>query len=519
MRNIFKKPLGATILLGVILFSSCKKDTFLNVNEDPNNVTDKTVTPYLIFPSAVNQVGTRQFGNLDFLQQWMGYEAQSGNFVPDQTITTYNTSYSYNNNLWANDYGALFDLHQTKVKAYAVGDSGIASAAMIMSVQIFQNLVDAFGDVPYSQAFDNVKYPAPAYDKAQNIYISLQKQLDSAINYMSSASARGIPASNLFTGVDIVKKGDSTLPGDFGKWIKYANTIKLRMLIRQSEVAGFNPTTEIAKIIAHGGVLHAGETISSNPGYTNSVNKQSPFYGSYGYDVKGADANTSARANSYFVDLLSNNGDDRVSSFYSPIGTSVVGCVLGGPVFSPNDPNSNPDGTHSSKFGDGLIYDPGQDQWMITSFESMFLEAEAIARGWMPGDAKKAYEAAVTESFEWLHVGGSISKAKASASNYLATSAIAQYDAPPAYFSSKAQFIAYQKYMALCGTDPMEAWSDLRRLNMIPDKGYISINPAKVSNSLPVRLLYPQTEYTANAKSVPLEVLSDAFSKKLFWQP
>ncbi len=50
---------------------------------------------------------------------------------------------------------------------------------------------------------------------------------------------------------------------------------------------GFDPSSEIAKIQSNGGVLQAGESVSVNPGYSNSLNKQSPFYGNYGYTTTG----------------------------------------------------------------------------------------------------------------------------------------------------------------------------------------------------------------------------------------
>ena len=64
--------------------------------------------------------------------------------------------------------------------------------------------------------------------------------------------------------------------------------MKLRLLIRQSEVAGFDPSGEMAKIVANGGVLTAGESIAVNPGYSNDVNKQNPFYSGYGWSPTGA---------------------------------------------------------------------------------------------------------------------------------------------------------------------------------------------------------------------------------------
>jgi hypothetical protein len=242
----------------------------------------------------------------------------------------------------------------------------------------------------------------------------------------------------------------------------------------------------------------------------NEAGKQSPYYANYGFTATGADANTSTRANQYIVGILSVNNDPRLTRFFRApsAGGGVVGTTYGAA-------SGNPDGAHSSKMGPGIAGSGTQDQWIMPSFESMFLEAEAIARGWMPGNAQAAYEAAVTESFVWLGVPNAV----AAANTYLTSAAIAMWANSGATVASKVKFIAYQKYIALTGIDPLEAWSDLRRLNMIPNTGYITANPGKISGTLPVRLYYGQSEYTTNAENVNAQGTVNLFTSKIFWQP
>lgn len=497
MKTIHKK-LFIIILSAAAVFAGCKKG-YLDVNQDPNRVTDDNITPELIFPQAAHATGARSAsGNFQFIQNWMGYWAASGDFAIQQDETSYNIDFSFADALWQNQYNTLFDLNRVKAKAQPRGDSLLAGASMVLSAKLFQDLVDLYGNIPYSQAFQNDKYTQPVYDNAADVYASLQQSLDSAILYL------GQSARASFTSADIVNNGNTTL------WIKFANTLKLRMLIRQSQVAGFNPAAEIAKIIAKGGVLHADESIDVNPGYVNSANKQSPFYANFGLTPTGAEASTATRANDYFVNLLNTTADPRLSRFFK---TPAAGGAITGTTYGLAA--GNPSGAQSSTMGPGLANSATQNQWILTSFESMFLEAEAIARGWMPGDAKTAYEAAVRESFAWLGVPN----ATAAANTYLANQAIADWDNAGGTALSKARFITYQKYIALAGVNPLEAWSDLRRLNMIPNTGYISVNPARLSNTLPVRVLYPQSEYTTNSTNVNAQGKQDQFTSKLFWQP
>jgi hypothetical protein len=495
--NINRRICGV-VLAVIVACTGCKK-TFLDVNNDPNRATDQNITAELIFPQAAAAVGARlASGNLQFIQNWMGYMSASGDFAIQQDETTYNVGFTFGDALWQNNYAVLFDLYLTKQKALNVGDSVLAGASMILSARLWQDMVDIFGNIPYSQAFQTNVYRQPAYDKAQDIYKALEGSLDSAIIYM------GATAKSSFAGIDIVNGGDQSL------WIKFANTLKLRLLIRQSQVSGFNPTADLAKIQNNGGVLQAGQDISVNPGYVNEANKQSPFYANYGLTPTGTDANTSIRANDYFVTLLTNTQDPRISRIYATpaAGGSITGTVYGLAA-------GNPDGAHSSKMGPGLLSSASQKQWIFPSFESLFLLAEAQVRGWLPGDAQTTYKQAVTQSFIWLGVPNATS----AANTYLTNVSIADWANSGSTVLDKAKFIAYQKYIALCAVDPVEAWSDLRRLNMIPDNGYISVNPGRLTNTIPTRLLYPQSEYTTNGDNVRAQGTVSQLTSKIFWQP
>jgi hypothetical protein len=493
--NINRRILGA-VLAVIVACTGCKK-SFLDVNTDPNRATDANTTADLIFPQAAHNVAVRIASpNVQFIENWMGYFAQSGDFAIEQDETSYNISFSFGDVLWSNNYNVLFDLYLSKNKALASGDQVLAGASMILSARLWQDLVDIYGNIPYSKVFQGTANRLPEYDNAKDIYASLQQSLDSAIIYLK-ATPKGT-----FKATDVVNKGNITL------WTKFANTLKLRLLIRQSQVSGFNPSAELAKITANGGVLGAGESISVNPGYVNETNKQSPFYANYGLTPAGAEASSSTRANAYFVSLLSSTGDPRLERYFKApaAGGNITGTVYG-------RASGNPDGKHSSNMGPGLANDPKQDAWIMPSFESMFLYAEATARGWFSGNAKTAYEAAVTESFVWLGVD----TAEQSAKHYLEDVDIANWANAGSSVSDQAKFIAYQKYMALCGIDPVEAWSDLRRLDMIPDKGYLSENTTKTS--LPIRILYPQSEYTTNGANVRAQGDINIFTSKIFWQP
>ena len=145
----------------------------------------------------------------------------------------------------------------------------------------------------------------------------------------------------------------------------------------------------------------------------------------------------------------------------------------------------------------------------------MFLYAEAVARGWVPGDADAALAAAITESFVWTGVPDAANAASAYIAANPSITTLGSASTP----SDKARIVAFQKYIANTGIDPQESFFDLNRLHYLTDNSYISTLPTKISNTLPLRYLYAQSEYTTNSANVPKEVAGDEFTKKIFWQP
>lgn len=497
------------IMLVVISLSSCNK--YLDVNNDPNRVTDVNITPELLFTGSEALVGARAAGgDFLFLDHWVGYYAQNGAFAPQQNEISYNIDFSFCNAIFVNHMAVLFSLHQAEVKALVSGDTAVAAGSMVLAAKLWQELVDLYGNIPYSQAFNVNLYPTPAYDKAQDIYNSLELKLDTAIAYF------GNPGLKKFAAADIIAGGDQ------GLWIKFANSLKLRLLIRQSQVSGFNPSADIAKILATGGVLGAGQSISVNPGYVNDVKKQNPYYANFGWDPTGVVSTSADNANNYIISILENTNDPRLSQFFYSVGfnsNKYIGAVFG-------DALANiPPASGLSYFGPGLVgtinstnvgdgSGAKQNQFIIPSFESMFWYAEAVARGWIPGNAEDAYKAAVTESFAWIGVSDT-----SSASAYIVSNPDADFANAGTTPDSKATFIAYQKYIALTGIDPMEVFFDISRLHMLTDMSYVSIFPGIINSTPPVRLLYPQSEYTTNSVNVLKEGTINQFTSKLFWQP
>jgi hypothetical protein len=493
-----------TVLLAGILATGsvgCKKSFYDNKN--PNDITANSITSNLLVPAALHNAGAVDAGGngigYNWLNHWMGYWSVSGSFSPNQEQTTYNITGTFMQTRWTLVYNYLNDFHIIAEKAPGEGKDFYAGIAKVMKARYFQDLVDIYGNVPYSQAFQLAKFPTPKYDRGKDIYDNLQVQLDEALQIFKT---KAVPAEA--SSVDIMYQGNKNL------WIRFANTIKLRLLIRQSEVAGFDPAAEIAKIVANGGVLQSGESADVNPGYTNATSKQSPFYANFGFTVTGNNANESDRANVYILNVLKANNDQRMQRYFRPAsnpsnpGNPYVGTTYGA------DPDDALNSSRTSGFGPGVAGSASQSQWVLTSIESLFLYAEAVARGWFNGDAKTAYENAVRESFVWLGLSA------AQANTYMANNATANWANAGATVTDRVKFIVNQKYLSLVGINPLEAWNDYRRLG-VPASLPLSVSPGRIGNGLPVRLLYPTSEFSVNRANVEAQGTINQFTSKVFW--
>jgi len=494
------------LLLGT---AGCKK-SFFDINENPNDPTESSITPNLILPSTLTDIADRMATEYDFAAHWVGYWARSGTYGPSNPLENFDLTSSYQARQWINLanstgwYNTLKDIDAMEKKANESGQTFYEGIAKILKSIGFMYLVDLYNNVPYSKAFDISETILPEYDKGQDIYNSLLAELDAANHLIADA----VESENVG-----LAEADIMFGGDKDMWRKFSNTWRLKLLIHQSELFGGNaPTAEIAKITADGsGFLMSEETAEVQPGYTVDNLKQNPFYDTYKRKYNNAVADDFNRANNFILNKFRNNNDIRYQYVFSKAATPLNGNEYFGYDFGlvDTDPN-NPKAANSSDVaGPGLAKGPTAPQWILTSVESLFLQAEAIARGWLPGDAQQAYNDAVTESFIWLGVAN----AEDEAEDYLTQgAAISDWASAP----NKVNLIVTQKYLALIGINNMEAYTDYRRLG-IPSDLPPSLSPSLNGRHVPNRLLYPQNEYSYNAANVNAQGTIDAQTSKIFW--
>lgn len=510
MTAIKRFVLPAVIVALLVMAGSCGKDHF-NINKNPNSPTDSTVTHDVILPAALHGTGEAVAVNWGWLQNWMGYWARSGSYAPRLTEETYNITTTFENGIWNDLYNNNYDYHVMQQKAIAADATFYEGIARIMKAHNYQILVDIYNNIPYSEALKGNGNITPKYDKGIDVYRDLFRQIDTGIALIKGANAR---QSEDITTNDIMFGGSKT------KWAKFGNTLKLRMLVHlhngiaNTQVApGIDVAAEMAKIATEGsGFLGAGESAQVQPGYR--TDKPNPFYRTYEADETGTATSGSAyyRANSWGLEYYAYHSDPREGLFYAPLSTGFRGVAYGLPAATANSSN------RLSDLGTGLIKGADMPQWILTSFESLFLQAEARQRGFLTTgpSAKALWTSAIRENFLWLGSTANAAQTFIDAHEGSGEGDV-DFDADPLYA------IISQKWFSLNGISPYEVWTDFRRTGIVygTASGYdpgppISVAPQNTATRIPTRLPYPQTEYNYNQGNVTKEGNIDKYGK-VFW--
>ncbi len=490
--------------LMLLMAGGCKKGTFDINNTNPN--APSAVSPQIsLSATLVNAAnGTYNSGYPDFANRYMGYWAFSGDYGGYGTEATYNTNNSFANYNWDNVYLTLENLKfivnssRTPTEGYYLG------IAKIMQSFLFQRLVDLYNNVPYSDALNGDKFNYyPKYDDAKTVYKSLVTQIDSAITIINGTNSAT---------ADNPGKYDVMFGGKMANWLAFANSVKLKILLNMTQVSDGPAfiTSELSGLKTSD-FMGAGVDATVNPGYSNAaLNQQNPMWQNVGFATNGTTpttGNSYNRANSYAVNFYSSTNDPRLGQFYAANSAGVVR----GRAFGSQDGTEH--NTVISAVGPGIIPAPTAGAPLMPAFESLFLQAEAVQRGYIAGPltADSLYRSAVSESFRILGVSG----AAGAAATYVAQNdARVNFSVAP----DKINVIMIQEWASLNMFDPIEAWDNWRRLG-VPVDLPVSIYPGTSATHIPYRLLYPLSEFNNNNANVLAQGSINNMTSKIFWMP
>ncbi|MBC5864163.1 SusD/RagB family nutrient-binding outer membrane lipoprotein [Flavobacterium turcicum] len=497
--NIVKIIKSCTLLtLAAVMTASCSD--YLDVDTNPNNPDNSN--PGLTLPAAQNTLARLNATEMTYLGQYFAYNwATPSNWSSNQEFARYTVNSGFYATIFETSYGSIFrDLtYVQKYEGSNIDYSAYKAIATILKGYQYQYLVDLYGNVPYSEANQRLNLITPKYDDAQTVYKAVIDELTAAatLSLNLPANAENPLAKDIMNG------------GDMTKWAQFANTIKLRMLVRLSNTnQDAYIRAQIATIDANGAGYITSD-IFTNPIYVDDTNKQSPFFGYFRRPITGleTDRGDFTVASDYTVGYLTTTNDPRLSRLYA--GATTGGAFKGAPQ-STTLPGTGFTSKDLAKVGPGLLVSAAQNQTIMSLPESLLLQAEAIARGYIAGGdaaAKAKYEQAVRASFTRL----AVPNATTAATTYLAQDIPnVSWDSSP----NKVQAIITQKWVALNGTSSIELWIEKTRTGFPANLP----QPAEGGGKRPVRLLYPSSEISRNSQNVPAQTAASAFNDNPFWK-
>ncbi|HKJ47848.1 MAG TPA: SusD/RagB family nutrient-binding outer membrane lipoprotein [Christiangramia sp.] len=440
-------------ITALVTLWSCQSDEkYEDLNRDPKNPTE--VASDFLFTAATVSLGDYMASpNVNeplyrFLGQYL-------------TTTTYldepNYDFTARQNpdaVWSEYYrDVIFDLQDAKRIVMENPDlsQGQIDARLgqleVIEVYTWHILVDSFGDIPYTEALQADEFPQPTYDDDAMIYEDLISRLDSANTMLA--------AGNGYSSADVV------FGGDMDKWMKFANSLKLRLGIRLQDV---NPT--LAQSTVESAVAD-GILMSNDDNATIQYQSNDPNTNPLWEDLVQS-GRSDFLISETIADYMNDLNDPRRMVYFDENVEGYIGGDYGG---------SNNYGSFTH-IGDPFL-DPTREGILLDYAEVEFNLSKAAELGYnVGGDAESHYNNAITASMEYWGVSDS------EISDYLEQPSVA-------YDGSVAQF-ATQFWIAMFD-NPFEGWSTWR----LYDAPMLNL-PADTGNEVPLRYTYPADEKNLN---------------------
>ncbi|MBC9933027.1 SusD/RagB family nutrient-binding outer membrane lipoprotein [Chitinophaga qingshengii] len=489
MKKTFYKHLYIASVLMLLLAGCTKK--FDEINQDPNN--PKTTDPGYLLVSAEKKAMD------NILNEWNN--GRTGmHYAQYWSATTYSNESRYqirenvNNTFWNIMYaGTLKDLNEiikintTKPFDYSVNQIAIAE---ILKVWTYHMLVDVYEDIPYKSSLGGLERPGSQYDKAIDIYTDLLKILGEQVTKLD-VSQPSFPA-----------KTDIIYGGDVNKWKRFANSLRLRIAIRVSDVASMGTLVNKAINDAVTSGVFTSNADNALFRYVDAPPNNNPLNESFKSRVDFCMCKT-------MVDYMQDTKDPRLPIYAAPAKGS--GKYIG-KAYGLNQQNGETIPNSAVSLPGSAVLDAKSPGVYLDYAEVEFILAEAIERNILSGSAEEHYKKGIRASLEYQGV---------------AASDVDSYIAGVPYNGGQwKNVIGTQKWIALY-MQGLEGWFERLRLDIKKPNGQ-DLFVAPVDGSLdrevtmvPTRMTYPVDEQQLNKANYDKAVQSiggkDSKAGKHFW--
>jgi len=494
-----------TVSLACLTFFGWGCDDYLDINQDPNVLSEipdaKVVLPAAEIGLANQLMGWDfGFGGGFWGQYWtQAYSASQFKSLCEYQETSFGNAY---NELTA---GVLNDLERMKTVSAESTNKGTYFVAEALSIFTWQIMTDVWGAVPYFEALKgNQGIDSPNFDEGSAIYADLLVRVDALI-------ATDLSGSTLDKNYDFVYAGNLTA------WKAFANSLKLKLMMRLSETSTYNNAAVISFIEASNFITSSAKI----KGSTWSDGQEGKRHPMREFQEGGANnLSTNVIASKNFLDYLDTNNDPRLDSIFVKTGSAQLGAFVGD-FDSSEDSDGNGTDDDSEKYSQPY-FKADMDLMIMSTWEINFFIAEAYARAGNNAKAKEFYD---------LGVEASLAQHGGLANDIITTGYATWVDGTP---EAGIKQIAMQKWVANANYQHIESFLERNRtkypeVNLIDIRkdradaftnfpvGSLTISVAgrtKTNAKLPSSPIYPQAVLTRNVNAPAQKV---DLLEKVWW--
>ena len=527
--NYMKNILKLMLLSLIVVVSSCSKSDFADSYADPSKISVSTIEKqYAVFlksnsdyvvPAYYNyfvvlRTSTNRYTNA------IGFTNVDKMYVPGDAGISAN---------WGSYYALLAQYRELQ-KIYAAASATeqadkkiFLTTATIYLYDYTQKMVDLHGAIPFTDAGKlstnggDYLNSLPKYDEATAVYTKMLDDLKAIADQLSTTTLPTAVQTAL-TNQDFVNAGSLT------KWKIYCNSLRLRLLIRVSDVASMSAraTSEISSILSNPTTY---PTVASNTDniQINIKDLTSGGPNSSGFQTGLEDWNGNI-ANKTMIDHMNTNVDPRLRILFEPGAKAATGVYTGLDQMATGADQDkliaggtlaiyNRSTLSRNKFFPGVL---------INAAEVSFLKAEAYIKSGNDAAAKAAYETGIRQSAEFYFnirklsgdntAGTPAALTTAELDAYIAQPAISWAGATTA--AAKWTLVAYQKWIHFNVVQSLENWAETRRLKLVK---LTLKDDVTAQAKTPTRWYYPSGEGVYNVTNYSAVKANDNLSTKLFW--
>ncbi|WP_215223585.1 SusD/RagB family nutrient-binding outer membrane lipoprotein [Echinicola shivajiensis] len=519
------------LLIGIFLIgsmASCSISDFEDNYTDPSKVAETTVGKQFtgmiysnrlyVLPGyrdyfVVNRITSSRYS------QAIGWVNGENQYVPGSAAVGERWDVYYD---FMAQYRELQKVYEDLIDTDKENNRLFVIAATTYFYDRTQQMVDLYGDIPWSEAgmlsTKEGDYPNsyPSYDNAEDIYTKMLDDLAAFADELPNLEVKDA-IKGVFKTQDLVNRGDINL------WVKYINSLRLRMLTRVSGNSAFSTraNTEIAEILSNPSDYPLVDDNDSNILF--KIHSLGTLMGvnQFRNGLESWNGNIAGKA---IVDHMVINQDPRLPYVFEP-GEKADGEYIGlDPLMNPTDQNAAIETLRLSIYNRSTVsrnqYFPGV---IVTAAEVHLMAAEYYLKEGQDAMAKSHYEEAIKQSigfYEYLRsitnntiAAAPVVPTEESINTYLEMEQVS-WDAATSV-DEKLTLIAEQKWLHYNVVQPNENWTEIRRLKKLDLDFWV--DNSNQQSTPPSRWMYPGSEQTYNTDNYAKVQGEDKLTNNIFW--